>query len=133
MGSPTGAAWEGGGADSSRGIAHKHRRRGGKVERSRGIAHWRSRGKVEGRRAAVGRPTGAAKEGRCVRGSGQGAGGRGEDHLCGAPLGFPPPLTHEVTHLQTCGRGGDTAIQNWLCNCAGKQVGNTSRQIIKSW
>ena len=50
----------------------------GKVERSRGIAHWRSRGRVEGRRAAVGRPTGAAKEGRCVRGrgKGQGAGGR---------------------------------------------------------
>ena len=34
----------------------------------------------------------------------QGAGGRGEDHLCGAPLGFPLPLTHEVTHLQTCSR-----------------------------
>ena len=86
------------------------------MERSRGIAHWRSRGRVEGRRAAVGRPTGAAKEGRCVRGRGWGAGGRGEDHLCGAPLGFPLPLTHEVTHLQTCsrrreGRGhGDTEL-----------------------
>ena len=52
----------------------------------------------------MGRPTGAAKEGRCVRGSGQGAGGRGEDHLRGAPLGFPLHLTHEVTHLQTCSR-----------------------------
>ena len=48
------------------------------MERSRGIAHWRSRGRVEGRRAAVGRPTGAAKEGRCVRGRGRGAGGRGQ-------------------------------------------------------
>ena len=78
MGSPTGAAWGGGGMDCSRGIADRRRRRGGKVERSRGIAHWRSRGRVEGRRAAVGRPTGAAKEGRCVRGrgKGQGAGGR---------------------------------------------------------
>ena len=37
-------------------------------------------------------------------GQGQGAGGRGEDHLCGAPFGFPLPLTHEVTHLQTCSR-----------------------------
>ena len=86
------------------------------MERSRGIAHWRSRGRVEGRRAAVGRPTGAAKEGRCVRGRGRGAGGRGEDNLCGSPLGFPLPLTHEVTHLQTCsrrweGRGhGDTVL-----------------------
>ena len=84
------------------------------MERSRGIAHWRSRGRVEGRRAAVGRPTGAAKEGRCERGRGWGAGGRGEDHLRGAPLGFPLLLSHEVTHLQTCsrrreGRGyGDT-------------------------
>ena len=64
----------------------------------------------------MGRPTGAAKEGRCVRGRGRGAGGRGEDHLCGAPLWFPLPLTHEVTHLQTCsrrweGRGhGDTVL-----------------------
>ena len=55
----------------------------------------------------------------CER-QGQGAGGRGEDHLCGAPLGFLLFLTHEVTHLQTCsrrreGRGhGDTvlAMQN---------------------
>ena len=39
-------------------------------------------------------------------GQGQGAGGRGEDHLCGAPLGFPLPLTHEVTHLQTVGGEG---------------------------
>ena len=114
MGSPTGAAWEGGGVDCSRGIAHGRRRRGGKVERSRGIAHWRSRGRVEGRRAAVGRPTGAAKEGRCERGRGWGAGGRGEDHLRGAPLGFLLLLSHEVTHPQTCsrrreGRGhGDT-------------------------
>ena len=116
MGSPTGAAGEERGKECSRGIAHRRRRRGGKVERSRGIAHWRSRGRVEGRRAAVGQPTGAAKEGRCVRGRGRGAGGRGEDHLCGAPLGFPLPLTHEVTHLQTCsrrweGRGhGDTVL-----------------------
>ena len=84
------------------------------MERSRGIAHWRSQGRVEGRRAAVGRPTGAAKEGRCERGRGWGAGGRGEDHLRGAPLGFPLLLSHEVTHPQTCsrrreGRGhGDT-------------------------
>ena len=84
------------------------------MERSRGIAHGRSRGTVEGRRAAVGRPTGAAKEGRCVKGRGRGAGGRGEDHLRGAPLGFPLLLSPEVTHLQTCsrrreGRGhGDT-------------------------
>ena len=53
------------------------------MERSRGIAQRCSWGRVEGRRAAMGRPTGAAKEGRCVRGRGQGAGGRGEDHLCG--------------------------------------------------
>ena len=84
------------------------------MERSRGITHRCSRRRVEGRRAAVGQPT--AKEGRCVRGRGQGAGGRGEDHLCGAPLGFPPPLSHEVMHLQTCsrrreGRGhGDTVL-----------------------
>ena len=62
------------------------------MERSRGIAHRRSRGRVEGRRAAVGRPTGAAKEGRCVRGRGQGAGGRGEDHLCGGTFRVPAPL-----------------------------------------
>ena len=86
------------------------------MERRRGIAHRRSRGRVEGSRAAVGRPTRAAKEGRCVRGKGQGAGGRGEGRLCGAPLGFPLPLSHEVTHLQTCsrrreGRGhGDTVL-----------------------
>ena len=78
VGSPTGAAGGEKGKECSRGIAHRRRRRGGKVERSRGIAHWRSRGRVEGRRAAVGRPTGAAKDGRCVRGRGRGhrAGGR---------------------------------------------------------
>ena len=74
------------------------------MERSRGIAHLRSRGRVEGRRAAVRRPTGAAKEGRCERGRGWGAGGRGEDRLRGVPLGFPLLLSHEVTHLQTCSR-----------------------------
>ena len=83
MGSPTGAAWEGGGLDCSRGIAHRRRRRGGKVERSRGITHWRSRGRVEGRRAAVGRPTGAAKEGRCVRGRGRGQGAEGRTTCAG--------------------------------------------------
>ena len=83
MGSPTGAAWEGGGVDCSRGVAHRRRRRGGKVERSRGIAHWRTRGRVEGRRAAVGRPTGAAKEGRCVRGRGRGQGGGGRTTCAG--------------------------------------------------
>ena len=75
MGSPAGAAWEGGVMDCSRGIAHRRRRRGGKVERSLGIAGRHSRGRVEGRRAAVGLPTGAAKEGRCVRGRGRGARG----------------------------------------------------------
>ena len=74
------------------------------MERSCGIAHWRSEGRVEGRRAAVGRQTGAAKKGRCVRGRGRGAGGRGGDHLWGAPLGFPLPLAHEVTHLHTCSK-----------------------------
>ena len=44
------------------------------MERSRGITHRCSRRRVEGRRAAVGRPT--AKDGRCGRG--QGAGGRGQ-------------------------------------------------------
>ena len=53
------------------------------MERSRGIAHWRSRGRVEGRRAAVGQPTGAAKEGRCVRGRGRGQGGGGRTTCAG--------------------------------------------------
>ena len=74
------------------------------MERSRGIAHWRSRGRVEGRRAAVGRPTGAAKEGRCVRGRGRGQGAGGRTTCAGAPFGFPLHLSHEVTHLQTCSR-----------------------------
>ena len=47
------------------------------MERSCGIAHRRSRGRVEGRRAAVGRPTGAAREGRCEWGRGRGRGGAG--------------------------------------------------------
>ena len=52
----------------------------------------------------MGRPTGAAKERRCVRGRGRGAGGRGEDNLRESPLGFPLLLSREVTHLQTCSR-----------------------------
>ena len=77
MESPTGTAWGGGGGlDCSRGIAHRRRERGRKVERSRGITHRCSRRRVEGRRAAVRQPTGAAKEGRCGRGRGQGADGR---------------------------------------------------------
>ena len=61
------------------------------------------------------RPGRTTTRGVC-EGQGQGAGGRGEDHLCGAPLGFPLPLEHEATHLQTCsrrweGRGhGDTVL-----------------------
>ena len=80
------------GEDCSRGIAHRRHRRGGKVERCRGIAHRRSWGRVEGRRAAVGLPTGAAKEGRRVRSRGRRAGGRGEDHLCGGTFRVPAPL-----------------------------------------
>ena len=49
VGSPTGAAWGGGGMDCSRGIAHRRRRRGGKVERSRGITHMCSGGGGGGR------------------------------------------------------------------------------------
>ena len=73
-------------------IRYRHRRGGGKVESSGGIAHWRSRGRVEGRRAAVGWPTAAAKEGRGERGRGRGR-GRGEG---GPPVrgtvGAPAPL-----------------------------------------
>ena len=98
------------------------------MERNRGIAQWRSRGKLEGRMAAVGRPTSAAKEGRCARGRGRGrgTGGGGEDHLCGASLGLQLPLSREVTHLQTCRRGGVAEIQYRQCNthhCAGRQLG----------
>ena len=57
MGSPTGAAGE-----------------GGKVERSCGIAHRCSRGRVEGRWAAVGQPTAAIEAGRGERGRGRGRG-----------------------------------------------------------
>ena len=96
-------------------------------------------GKGGGWIAAVGSPTGAAGEGgrwSAAVGSPTGAPGGGwrvggqpwdgplalPREVCegqgqgGTPLGFPLPLTHEVTHLQTCsrrweGRGhGDTVL-----------------------
>ena len=42
------------------------------MERSCGIAHRRSRGRVEGRWAAVGQPTAAIEAGRGERGRGEG-------------------------------------------------------------
>ena len=44
------------------------------MERSCGIAHRRSRGRVEGRWAAVGQPTAAIEAGRGERGRGRGRG-----------------------------------------------------------
>ena len=90
VGTPTGAARAERGRECSRGAAHGRHRRGGE-----GGEQWWDRplafqGEVEGRRAAVGRPTAAAKEGRGERGRGRGR-GEGGPPVQGT-VGAPAPL-----------------------------------------